>query len=97
MILSQNSSLKMIPFYRETSVLCSDYRQGQGKGCANRVRVSVCLMCTRNVGFKKCDFRYFVYIFQLQNSRNVLEFSDYTMLLFKNTHMCNLVWFSESY
>ena len=58
----------------------ADYRQGQGKGCVNRVRASVrpsgwCALNLHNVGFKKCDFRSFVYIFQVQNSRNVLEFS----------------------
>ena len=58
----------------------ADYRQGQGKGCVNRVRLSVCVsvwcaLNLHNVGFKKSDFRSFVYIFQVQNSRNVLEFS----------------------
>ena len=42
------------------------------------VRLSVCLSDVfnlHNVDFKKCDFRILVYIFQVQNSRNVLEFS----------------------
>ena len=70
-------------FIARRAIVFADYRHGQGKGCVNRVRcLSVCpsVWCAlnlHNVGFKKCDFRSFMYmyIFQVQNSRNVLEFS----------------------
>ena len=44
----------------------------------NRVRPSVCpagCALLHNVASKKCDFRFFVSILQVQNSRNGLEFS----------------------